>query len=675
VGDFVGSDGVTALNNGNYVVSSSTWHNGTIANAGAATWGNGATGITGTISSTNSLVGSSKDDFVSNNGITALSNGNYVVSSPNWDNGGIVDAGAATWGNGLTGIIGTVSATNSLVGSSANDNVSGNGIAVLSNGNYVVSSPNWDNGGIVDAGAATWGNGTTGISGTISSTNSLVGSTAGDFVSGGSAFTSIINGITALPNGNYVVNSVFWNNGAIPNAGASTWGNGFTGINGIVSTINSLTGSATFDWSVDFGQNRITGLSNGNYVLSGSYWDNAGLGNAGQVRIGTPGNIFFANGLGQIMTFNPSTLAATLALGTNITLQASNDITLDTGTDIIVGGSNGGAFTLQAGRNITLNSSIRTANGNFIAIAGDPNAIAADREAGTPTITLGLGATINAGTGKVILAAIGGDFVNNTGSTAPITAAQWLVYSTDPRQNSRNGMVADFKHYAQPFTTSTPAYASTGNWFLYSITPVLTVTPSNQTINYGSTSADFIASFTGFIDGDTTDTAGISGLAIFGIDNFTGAVGSYNVAYLRGLASSLGYVFIDNTASVNELTVIPLQPSIEPVIPLQPSVEPVIPLQPSVEPVIPLQPSVEPIIQTAIRATPINAELLFSQTASLQTSTTFLHWHQEKPRHNIEGIELIEVENGGIKLAKGWQMHIKFPVNSCSPTATNPSKS
>jgi hypothetical protein len=80
------------------------------------------------------------------------------------------------------------------------------------------------------------------------------------------------------------------------------------------------------------------------------------------------------------MTFNPSTLTDTLAGGTNITLQASNDITLNVGTDIIVGGSNGGAFTLQAGRNINLNSSIRTAGGNFTAIAGDPNAIAADRE-------------------------------------------------------------------------------------------------------------------------------------------------------------------------------------------------------------------------------------------------------------------------------------------------------
>jgi hypothetical protein len=47
------------------------------------------------------------------------------------------DAGAATWGNGMTGITGTVSSSNSLVGSTAGDRVS-RSVAPLSNGNYVV---------------------------------------------------------------------------------------------------------------------------------------------------------------------------------------------------------------------------------------------------------------------------------------------------------------------------------------------------------------------------------------------------------------------------------------------------------------------------------------------------------------------------------------------------------
>ncbi len=53
--------------------------------------------------------------------MTALTNGNYVVASPNWDNGPIVDAGAVTWGDGTTGITGPVTTTNSLHGTTAGD--------------------------------------------------------------------------------------------------------------------------------------------------------------------------------------------------------------------------------------------------------------------------------------------------------------------------------------------------------------------------------------------------------------------------------------------------------------------------------------------------------------------------------------------------------------------------
>ncbi|MDP3010161.1 MAG: hypothetical protein Q8N30_13965 [Methylococcales bacterium] len=190
-----------------------------------------------------------------------------------------------------------------------------------------------------------------------------------------------------------------------------------------------------------------------------------------------------------------------------------------------------------------------------------------------------------------------------------------------------------------------------GNWFLYSITPVLTVTPSRQPIGEGGILDNFFSfSITGFIDGDTYDTAGISGLGMFGVDNFTGKAGSYNVSYLRGLASRLGYAFVDNTDSINELTV-------------------------------------KPTIQ-------VNLSLMASQLTPLQVSTTFLHWyrdrfadyddydygqykgdiynkqtvsyeshrrhgkqhwHEKKRNHqSIYKNLLIGIENGGIKLPEGW---------------------
>ena len=171
-----------ALSNGNYVVRSPNWDNGAATDAGAVTWGSGTTGISGVVSSSNSLVGSTSDDQVGYGGVMALSNGNYVVRSPYWDNGAATDAGAVTWGSGTTGVSGVVSSSNSLVGSTSDDQVGYGGVVALSNGNYVVRSPYWDNGAATDAGAVTWGSGTTGVSGVVSSSNSLVGSTSNDQV-------------------------------------------------------------------------------------------------------------------------------------------------------------------------------------------------------------------------------------------------------------------------------------------------------------------------------------------------------------------------------------------------------------------------------------------------------------------------------------------------------------
>src|SRR5262249_23889825 len=148
-GDYVGGSpngyirGITVLSNGNYVVESPNW-NGSL---GAATWGSGSEGVAGVVSAADSLIGSNPGDYVggspdgNSGGITALSNGSYVVGSWHWNG----SRGAATWGSGMTGVVGVISSTNSLVGSNPGDDVGSDprGVAVLSNGNYVVFSPDW----------------------------------------------------------------------------------------------------------------------------------------------------------------------------------------------------------------------------------------------------------------------------------------------------------------------------------------------------------------------------------------------------------------------------------------------------------------------------------------------------------------------------------------------------
>jgi hypothetical protein len=75
----------------------------------------------GKVSRSNSLVGSTANDILGGAGVTALSDGNYVVRSRNWDLGALLatDSGAVTLGNGGRGSIGAISAQNSVLGKMA----------------------------------------------------------------------------------------------------------------------------------------------------------------------------------------------------------------------------------------------------------------------------------------------------------------------------------------------------------------------------------------------------------------------------------------------------------------------------------------------------------------------------------------------------------------------------
>ena len=123
--------------------------------------------------------------------VTVLANGNYVVTDPDFSQGGMQKVGAVHLYSGTTNAL-----ISSLTGSHANDQV-GNTVKALANGSYVVSSPSWND----NRGAATWGSGTSGVAGPVSAANSLVGASAGDAVG---------YGLTALPNGSYVVSSSDW---------------------------------------------------------------------------------------------------------------------------------------------------------------------------------------------------------------------------------------------------------------------------------------------------------------------------------------------------------------------------------------------------------------------------------------------------------------------------------
>jgi hypothetical protein len=352
------------LNNSNAVVYSDFWDctlgagcSGTVTDVGAATWVDGSNGISGQVSVSNSLTGSSTGDG-SMMSILALSNGNYVLGVPFWDcsiargcAGSVVNVGAATWGDGAAGTSGFVSASNSLIGSSVGDSIGINGLTGLTNGNYIVNSPNWNctvaagcAGPVSFVGAATWRSGIAANPAVVTLSNSLIGRTSSDYVGQIS---------TALKNGNYVIVSTGWDcsvangcAGAVANVGAVTWGNGASGTSGYVAQSNSIVGSTTGD---AVGGGYVTALENGNYVFASPQWDcQATLGCSGAVT--AAGAVTWALGSGatsDVVSINNSLIGSTAndGVGTVLALVNSNYVVSSTNWDSLTGTGNVGAVT------------------------------------------------------------------------------------------------------------------------------------------------------------------------------------------------------------------------------------------------------------------------------------------------------------------------------------------
>ncbi|EGJ09934.1 filamentous hemagglutinin outer membrane protein, partial [Rubrivivax benzoatilyticus JA2 = ATCC BAA-35] len=344
---------VHELANGNVLVASPGWNNTGAAQAGAISWINGSTGALAgggsgaAVSASNSLVGSHAGDVLGYrlpiDGVAELSNGHFILLNPQWHD----ERGAATWGSGTAGVIGTLSSANSLVGSTGSgslgftvpqdyayrvvgesdlnydwvdrtsdhtgDRVGDGGVTVLADGNAVVGSPLWNQSSAwtqVDRpdslGAATWINGSNGqlktgaAGGTISAANSLVGSQHGDavgynaWVDPNTGLHYVTYGITALDGGAYVVASPWWNNGGVAEVGAVTHV-AAGGMVGSVGTSNSLVGGtagdhlgrtlSSVDWytygaQIDRGVIVVESGGQKNYLVRSTDWTNTYSGGA-----------------------------------------------------------------------------------------------------------------------------------------------------------------------------------------------------------------------------------------------------------------------------------------------------------------------------------------------------------------------------------------------------------
>ena len=115
-----------------------------------------------------------------------------------------------------------------------------------------------------------------------------------------------------------------------------------------------------------------------------------------------------------------------------------NDVEILSGTGAItIGGSqtNVGKFSVKGSGNAA-NAGV-TATGRVLLESG------AD-------VTLGSGVTLSTSIvdNSALVIAASGDFTNNSGSSAlSATNGRWLVYSTDPGDDTLNGLTRDFKRY------------------------------------------------------------------------------------------------------------------------------------------------------------------------------------------------------------------------------------
>ena len=324
-------------------------------------------------------------------------------------------------------------------------------------------------------------------------------------------------------------------------------------------------------------------------------------------RFGTASDLKFADSATDSVTVSVSALAAALSSGQSISLEASNDITVQ--RDLIVNNpsGNGGNLSLRAGRSILLDGSIVTDNGNLTLTANsggnDLVTVNANRLSGVAEITMASGKTIDAGKGAVsimlddgtgltsatsgsislgsisaktisvrnagstagsnislqtgtVLTASGtgraidiraetGSFLNNAGLNAFNLTGEGTfgVFSDDPA-NTTEGITDYLKRYNVADGAAFSALSSESNMFAYRIAPVLSVKADAQSRIYGETNPTFTYKLAGFVDGDNAAGSVTGAPTLTSLASAAGSAGIYTISVGQGtLASEQGYQF------------------------------------------------------------------------------------------------------------------------------------
>jgi filamentous hemagglutinin family protein len=386
-----------------------------------------------------------------------------------------------------------------------------------------------------------WGNGMSISGGTITSSNAT-------------AFSAIINGHAGIAMSGGTINA---NGGSI-----TMTGTGYTPVAGNVSNdygVNisggtlQTTGAGTITLT---GTGTGLGAGNSNYgiymtggLISGGTGtitldgtEGVGAGYGIDIALAAPANAIRTTGGGKVLLKSPGAINLTNA---NINSTNATAFKFVVDANDIGGGTSGsigisGSTIATSGGDIWLGG--RTLDGS-----GNPTGWAYADANSAHGITLASGTTLSSAGGAITLLA-GDSFVNTAGAGAlNAGAGRWLIYSVNPSADTDGGLANNFRRYSCTYGGSCPSFAGeTGNGFLYSYTPVLTVTANGQSlIAAGAPIPDYTYHVSGYLTGADLAADNITGSAIFTSAYVrNGPVGAYSITFeSTSLADKLGYGF------------------------------------------------------------------------------------------------------------------------------------
>lgn len=351
----------------------------------------------------------------------------------------------------------------------------------------------------------------------------------------------------------------------------------------------TLTGQIRFVQAQDFGANDISIISNGDTRID------ANLTGVGDLVISTQtasGTIGLAGGAGTMNLaaaeltrlvdgWNSITIGRTDSTA-NMTLNAytnwRDDISLLNGTgSILLNGDqsviNDGSLRFD-GDVVLNNNRLMTSAGGDIVFDQDIDGGGFDLTLNAPTanITLGTAGNIDElsveandiilngaisvdGAGDSLVLAASGNFTNNAGAAAlDASNGRWLIYSTDPALNQRDGLLPDASEFGMTFGANPPATIGAGNRFLYStaIAPQLSVSADNLNRNFGLDNPPLTYSFNAgdLVAGDSIADA--LDLTLETAASSSSPAGTYAIT-AASINSVLGYQinFIDGLLTVS----------------------------------------------------------------------------------------------------------------------------